>query len=274
MNDRNPEKTLTGRRASLSRQRLLISGMQSMGVTIRINRFLAAAGLGSRRKVEDLVSEGRVTVNGQLVKDLALQVDPEKDHVRVGARTVKVARRIVYIVLHKPVDFISTSKDPKGRRNVFDLMKGAPNPIFSVGRLDRMSEGLLLFTNDGQLAHRLAHPRYQVPRTYRLRVAGEIDDRMIARFRRGVMNRGRLLRPKEVNLVHRGTKTTTLEIVLIEGQNREIRRMSEELGWKIEKLRRICYGPVSLRGIPVGEWRYLREDEIVKLRKAVRLGVE
>ncbi len=243
-----------------------------MAEEIRINRFLASAGLGARRKVEALIAQGKVTVNGQLVRDLSVRVDPERDLVRVGARVVKVERKVLYIILHKPVDYLTTASDPGRRRTVYQLLKGLPARVFPVGRLDRMSEGLLLFTNDGPLAHRLAHPGYGIRRVYRLRVASEMSDDQVVRFRRGVRIKSKLIRPEEVEIVHRGKKVTTLEIVLTEGRNREIRRICQLLDLRVERLRRIKFGPISLRGVPVGSWRPLREDEVARLRKAVRLG--
>lgn len=240
---------------------------------IRINRFLASAGLGSRRNVEELIAQGRVSINGQPVRDLAARVDPDRDRVRVGGRVVAPPRRVAYVLLHKPVDVLTTAHDPEGRRTVFDLLQGAPKPLFPVGRLDRLSEGLLLLTNDGPLAHRLTHPRYGVERIYRLRVGGELPDEPIDRFRRGVRVGGQLLRPVNVRLVHRDRKRTTIEVVLTEGKNREIRRICRDVGLKIERLVRIRYGPLSLRGLAAGEWRFLSEGEADRLRKLVGLGV-
>jgi pseudouridine synthase len=244
-----------------------------VGEEIRINRFLAAAGLGSRRKVEELVRGGRVTINGQPVTDLARRVDTERDRVRVGGRVVQLPRRVTYLLFHKPPDVLTTAHDPDGRRTVYDFLEGAPAPLFPVGRLDRMSEGLLLLTNDGPLAYRLAHPRYGIPRVYRLRVAGEMPDPLVARFRRGVLIGGRVTRPSDVKVIHRSRKGTFLEVVLVEGKNREIRRICEELELKVDRLVRIRYGPLSLRGLPSGAWRFLGEREVDSLRKAVRLGV-
>jgi len=244
-----------------------------VGDEIRINRFLAAAGLGSRRKVEELVLEGRVSVNGQTITDLACKVDTERDRVRVGGRVVQLPRRVVYVILHKPPGVLTTAHDPEGRQTVFDLLEGAPSPLFSVGRLDRMSEGLLLLTNDGPLAYRLAHPRYRIPRIYRLQVAGEMPEELIARFRRGTSIGGQTTRPDEVKVIHRSRKGTFLEVVLVEGKNREIRRICQDLGLKVDRLLRIEYGPLSLRGLPSGAWRHLGEREVDSLRKAVRLGV-
>jgi pseudouridine synthase len=245
----------------------------SSGDGIRINRFLASAGLGSRRKVEELVLEGRVTINGQPVRDLTARVDPERDRVRVGGRVVQPPRRVAYVILHKPVDCLTTTHDPEGRRTVYDYLRGVPMPILPVGRLDRMSEGLLLLTNDGPLAFRLSHPRYRVERVYRLWAAGEIDDRAVRRFRAGVRIGGRLTMPSEVKVIHRSAKRTVLEVILQEGRNREIRRMCAELQLRVERLVRIQFGPLSLRGLGPGEWRFLGEREADALRRMVRLGV-
>lgn len=240
---------------------------------MRINRFLASAGLGARRKVESLIERGKVTINGQRVGDLSARVDPERDCVRVGGRIVKMEKEVLYILLHKPADYLTTASDPRGRKTVYDLLKNLPARVFPVGRLDRMSEGLLFFTNDGPLAHRLAHPSYGIRRVYRLGVAVEMTDDQVSRFSRGIRIKNKLIRPKEVELVHRGKRTTSLEVVLTEGRNREIRRICEALDLPITRLRRIRFGPLSLRGLPVGNWRPLREIEVDRLRKAVRLGV-
>ncbi len=244
-----------------------------MGEEIRINRFLASAGLGSRRKVESLILQGKVTINGQLVRDLSARVDPQRDRVRVGARVVRVDRKVVYVILHKPPDYLTTASDPGRRRTVYDLLRGVPSQVFPVGRLDRMSEGLLLFTNDGPLAYRLAHPSYGIHRVYRLRVRGTLSEDQVNRFRRGILIGKKMIRPKEVRVVHRGAKSTSLEVVLVEGRNREIRRICAALDLAVERLRRIRFGPISLRGVPVGSWRYLREKEVDALKKSVRLGV-
>ena len=244
-----------------------------MDEKIRINRFLASAGLGSRRKVEELVLGGRVTINGQPVKDLSVQVDPGRDRVRVGGRVVQMPRRVVYILLHKPVNTLTTARDPEGRRTVYDFLRGAPGPLFPVGRLDLNSEGLIILTNDGPLAFRLTHPRYGVERIYRLRLGGEVDDGLIRRMRVGVTIAGRLVKPEEIRVVHRSRKRTSLEVILTEGKNREIRRLCREAGVKIERLVRIGYGPLSLRGLAAGEWRFLGEREVDRLRKLVKLGV-
>jgi 23S rRNA pseudouridine2605 synthase len=240
---------------------------------IRINRFLASAGLGSRRRVEELVLQGRVTINGQPVRDLGARVDPERDRVRVGGRVVQPPRRVVYLILHKPVDCLTTTRDPEGRRTIYDYLRGAPMPVLPVGRLDRMSEGLLLLTNDGPLAFRLAHPGYRVERVYRLWLSGEIDDGVVRRFKAGVRIGGHLTKPSEVSVVHRSEKRTVLEIVLLEGKNREIRRMCENLHLRVQRLARIRFGNLSLRGLGPGEWRLLGEREADGLRRLVRLGV-
>ncbi|RPJ49397.1 MAG: rRNA pseudouridine synthase [Candidatus Latescibacterota bacterium] len=250
-----------------------LSPETSSGEGVRINRFLAAAGLGSRRKVEELVLSGRVTINGQPVRDLAARVDPERDRVRVGGRVVPPPRRVVYVLLHKPVDCLTTTHDPEGRRTIYEHLRGAPMPILPVGRLDRMTEGLLILTNDGPLAFRLAHPRYEVERVYRLWAAGEIDDRTVRRFRMGVRIEGRLVRPTEVRVVHRAEKRTVLEVVLHEGKNREIRRICRELQLRVDRLVRVQFGPLSIRGLGPGEWRFLSEKEADSLRRSVRLGV-
>jgi pseudouridine synthase len=225
--------------------------------------------LGSRRKCEKLVEEGKVTVNGTVVEDLGTMVDPGLDEVCVAGLVVKPVDEEIYVAAYKPRGVIVTASDPHGRRTVFDGISGLPEGLFSIGRLDMDSEGLLLLTNDGRLGFRLSHPRYGIERVYRVDIAGAMDDRRIAGLRRGVRLEEGELRPKRVTLLDRDGGRTILEITLVEGKKREIRRMVAACGYEVDRLKRIRFGPVRLGDLNPGEWRHMSRDEIRGLRRSV-----
>ncbi len=227
---------------------------------VRLQRFLASCGLGSRRSCERWIREARVTVDGRPA-ELGMRVDPRKNEVRVDGRVVR-PRRNRTIVFHKPRGVTTTRSDPHAVRCLPDLLPEAFLDLFPVGRLDRETEGLLLLTNDGALAQRLAHPSNEVPRVYRAVVEGAPDERTLEKLRRGVTDRGERLR---VDGVHRisapGADRTELELVLHRGRKREIRRMLRAVGHPVERLIRIRFGPVALGDLEPGAWRELSATE-------------
>ncbi len=239
----------------------------------RLGRFLARAGVAARRQAERLIREGRVTVNGRVVYDPAMQIDPVVDAVRVdGGRRILGPAPPVYFLLHKPRGVVCTMEDPEGRPCVGDLlgeMKGHPVP---VGRLDFDAEGLLLCTNDGELAHRLVHPRYHVQKVYHVKVHGIPDRGVIDRLRRGVVLDGRKTLPAMVHLLKTGRRNSWLRMVIVEGRNRQVKRMLEKVGFPVMRLRRVGFGPLRLTGLSVGEFRKLRPDEVQALRMFVEEG--
>jgi pseudouridine synthase len=233
----------------------------------RINRFLAGAGYGSRRAVEQLVTAGRVTVNGTVERSLSRRIAPG-DAVAVDGEPV-ASERPVYLLLHKPRGVVTTASDPQGRPTVLDLVR-RPERVFPVGRLDRDTTGALLLTNDGDLAHVLAHPRHGVPKAYRATVRGAIGDEALQALRDGVDLDGRLTAPAEVRLVSRGPQRSVVDLVLHEGRNRQVRRMCEAVGHPVRELHRPRYASLGLEGLAPGEARELTAAEIEALRRQAR----
>jgi 23S rRNA pseudouridine2605 synthase len=232
---------------------------------MRLQKILAAAGLGSRRQCEELILAGRVEVDRQVVRELGTKADPAHQEIRVDG--VGLPRpRLVYFAVNKPPGVVSTSRDPAGRTRVIDLVP-YQGRLFTVGRLDMSSEGLILVTNDGQLADRLTHPRYGVHKTYYVEVAGTLTARELARLRRGVHLAEGFARVVSAAVVRSYKQSTLLEIVLAEGRNREIRRILARAGHKVERLRRVAIGPLRLADLPPGEVRPLSRDEVRRLAR-------
>jgi 23S rRNA pseudouridine2605 synthase len=231
----------------------------------RIQKTLAAAGFGSRRHCEQLVLDGRVTVNGKTLSALPALVDPAADRITVDGRPVR-AEPLVYFMLNKPPGVLCTNEDPAGRTRACDLLRGVRERVFPVGRLDVDSMGLLILTNDGPLAQRLTHPRYGVPKTYRAEIAGAPSDGDLARLRAGVWLSEGKTAPAQVAVIHRQRNKSILEITLREGRNREVRRMLAKLGHNVRRLVRIQVGKLSIRKLGLGAFRKLTPDEIKYLR--------
>jgi 23S rRNA pseudouridine2605 synthase len=232
---------------------------------MRLQKILAAAGLGSRRQCEQLILAGRVEVDRRVVSELGAKADPDRQEIRVDG--VNLPRpRLVYFAVNKPPGVVSTSRDPAGRARVIDLVPYRGR-LFTVGRLDMSSEGLILVTNDGQLADRLTHPRYGVDKTYQVEVAGTLDRKQLARLRRGVHLAEGLARVASARVIRAYKQSTLLEIVLAEGRNREIRRILARVGHKVERLRRTAIGPLRLADLPSGQSRGLERDEVRRLKR-------
>lgn len=238
----------------------LISGAQ------RLNRVLASSGLGSRRDVEALIVEGRVEVDGKTVTDLACKVDPKESTIQVDGVSLK-KHRPVYFALNKPTGVLSTNYDPSGRTRVVDLVP-SKDRIFPVGRLDRSSEGLMLLTNDGELAQRLAHPKYRIQKSYFVVVQGIITHEDLAKLRKGVYLADGVARIDGAKIRRQRKTCTEIEILLSEGKNREIRRILARVGHKVVVLRRLAIGPLRLAQLPVGQTRVLTNTEVEALYAA------
>ena len=208
-------------------------------------------------------------MNGQTVTRLGTTADPRQDHIEVDGQLIDLPSGWLYFLLHKPPSVVSTLKDPEGRPTVRDLLSGVRERVFPVGRLDYASSGLLLLTNDGALTERLLHPRFQVPRTYQAKVGGVVARRALAELRHGVqLDDGTLAAPAAAHILRATSRKTWLELVLREGRNREVRRMCEALGYRVEKLVRVQYGPLSL-DVRVGAYRTLTPQEIKQLKRLV-----
>lgn len=234
---------------------------------VRLQKFLAACSVASRRKCEELIEAGAVKVNGRTAK-LGDKVSPHDKVTVHGRRVVPPRDRLVYVALHKPRGFITTMQDERGRKCVRELVADVGERVFPVGRLDRDSEGLLLMTNDGELANRITHPAHHVSKVYRVTVGPDVTEDQLDRMRTGVELDGRLTAPAQVSVLLREPTRVVLQVTLREGRNRQIRRMCEALGLPVKRLKRTAVGPVKLGMLHPGSWRHLTPEEVDKLKSA------
>jgi pseudouridine synthase len=238
----------------------------------RLQKILSAAGVASRRLSEELIVQGRVTVNGVAATELGTKADPARDDIRVDGRRIHIDRRRRYILLNKPRGYVTTRRDPKGRPTVLDLLKDVTEYLYPVGRLDYDSEGLLLLTNDGDLAARLTHPRHEVERVYEARVLGVPDRRALARLARGLDIEGRRTAPAKVSMREEasaaGRSRAIVEIAVHEGRHRQVRKMLDAVGHPVVRLRRIRIGPIADASLTTGHYRDLTPRELASLRRA------
>lgn len=234
---------------------------------IRLQKVLADAGIASRRQCEALISAGRVEVDGQTVTELGTRVDPQHQNISVDGRKLHEPERVIYL-LHKPPGVVCTNRDPSQCMRAVDLVMDRRR-LFTVGRLDKASEGLILLTNDGELANRLAHPRYGVEKTYRILVAGRCEPETVRRLTQGVRLAEGWVRAVRIHIRTVRKQSTLLEMVLKEGRNREIRRMLARVGHKVLRLTRVAVGPLRLGNLPSGAYRLLTSAETAALHRAV-----
>jgi 23S rRNA pseudouridine2605 synthase len=234
-------------------------------MAVRLQKFLADAGVASRRASEKLILEGEVSVNGKTVTQLGTKVDPQHDRVLVDGRPIK-ARRKLYIAVNKPPGYICSRNDPEQRHAVHDLLpKEWATVLHSVGRLDFKSEGLIFYTNDGEFSLRLTHPRYGVRKKYMVTLKGEVTPEQIHTLEKGVYESDEVLRAERGRILKSNQSHSLVELTLAEGKNREVRRMFEVLGFEVERLQRVQIGPIKLGQLPRGKWRTLTEPEIKSL---------
>lgn len=240
---------------------------------VRLQKVLAQAGVASRRAAEIMIEQGRVEVNGRLVTEQGMRVDPENDTIRVDGSRIPPARRHVYYVLNKPRRVISAMDDPEGRPTLADFVPRNAPRLFHVGRLDGDTTGLIILTNDGELTQRLSHPSYEVFKTYLADVEGVMDNHALKRLEKGVRLDDGFVKPDKVKLVSRNphTEKTLVQITIHSGANRVVRRMMDAVGHPVNKLSRIAFGPVRLGSLPVGEVRELTRDEIGQLLDAAKM---
>ena len=240
----------------------------------RLQKALAAAGVASRRRCEELIAAGRVAVNGQVVRELGVRVDPAKDAILLDGEPIggDGPGKPVYIMLNKPVGYVSTVSDPHASKTVLDLLEQVNERIYPVGRLDADSSGLLLLTNDGEFANRLTHPRYHIPKVYRVRVRGFVGRDTAIRLTDGIDLPDGRTAPADLRFIeyHEPTQSSVIEITLYEGRNRQVRRMMETVGHPVRELTRIAFGSVRLKGLLPGTWRKLRPEEVERLLDAAR----
>lgn len=234
---------------------------------IRIQKYFSDCGVASRRAAEAAILSGEVTVNGR-VAELGDKIDPERDTVVYRGQPIRARRRdYTYLMLNKPRGYLTSVSDPRGRKCVTDLLSGVHVRVYPVGRLDLISEGLLLFTDDGDLANKLTHPRHSVPKSYRVKVAGEVTDEQMKILRSPIELDGKPILPVDVTVHHTDETGTVLRMDLYEGRNRQIRRMCEAAGLTVKRLNRVSIGELKLNGLAVGRWRYLTEEEVDYLKK-------
>jgi 23S rRNA pseudouridine2605 synthase len=236
---------------------------------LRLQKILAAAGIASRRKAEQLISSGRVAVNGKTVTELGTKADPAADTITVDGKPLQPPRRFVYFLLNKTKGYVTTVSDPEGRPTVMQLLGNLPERVYPVGRLDYASEGLLLLTNDGALAQQLTKAASHVPKTYHVKISGQPNEQAIQRLRNGVTitlddKRRVKTSPAKIRLLE-NAPNPWYEVTLIEGRNRQIRRMFQSVGFLVEKLKRVQLGPLTL-DVPPGKFRSLTEREVVQLK--------
>ena len=234
---------------------------------IRLQKFMADCGIASRRKCEEMIADGLVTVNGSKAS-VGDKIDPKHDRVSVRGRKIAVKTELRYIMLHKPRGFITTMQDEQGRHCVAELVQDVGVRLYPVGRLDRESEGLLLMTNDGAFSNALTHPTRHVPKYYRVTIRPGITDEQLAAFEYGIELDGRRTAPAGIRVLEKQEGRTVVEVTLYEGRNRQIRRMFEALGIEVARLKRTAVGSVKLGMLPQGKWRDLTADEVRKLMLA------
>jgi 23S rRNA pseudouridine2605 synthase len=238
----------------------------------RLQKILSQAGVASRRKAEVLITEGRVSVNGEIVTELGSKADIETDHIKVDGRLLRKPTRLIYIAMNKPKNCVTTVSDPEGRETVMHLLRGVKDRVFPVGRLDYHSEGLLLLTNDGEFAHRITAPASHVVKTYVVKVTGALTDEQEKAFRAGISLSGRKTAPAELKLIKPGANPW-YEVKIAEGRQNQIRTMFKHFGRLVEKLRRVKIGFLELDVAP-GKHRLLTLKEIERFRKTLKMDVE
>jgi len=231
-----------------------------MAEIFRLQKYLAHCGISSRRKAEEYIRDGKVRVNGRIVTEMGITVT-SGDRVEVDGKPVRLEKKKVYILLHKPKGYVTTVNDPQGRNTVMDLISGVKERVYPVGRLDYDSSGLLLLTNDGELAHRLMHPSHEIIKVYVATVEGRPSDEALRKLESGVRIDGHTTAPAIVKVLKNYGDKTKLEITIHEGRNRQVRKMCESIGHPVIRLKRIAYGNLELGELKPGEWRYLTELE-------------
>ncbi|HUU38514.1 MAG TPA: pseudouridine synthase [Candidatus Desulfaltia sp.] len=239
---------------------------------VRLNKYLSEAGVASRREADRWILEGRISVNRKIVDELGVKVDEDQDVVQVDGKTVRKESRFLYVLLNKPAGYLVTLKDPFHRPTVRDLIPTSLGRVFPVGRLDFESEGALLLTNDGELAYRLTHPRFEVRKVYVAKVRGEPDEKALRRLGRGVLLEGKRTAPAKAALLTAHPKSSRLRIELSEGRKREVREMCRAVGHPVLELRRIEFAGLGLKPLKRGQWRHLELREVRRLKRLVDLA--
>ncbi len=237
----------------------------------RLQKYLASAGVASRRASETMIQEGRVAVNGKVIRELGTKIVPGKDQVTVDGKPVQPEEKLVYLLMNKPAGYITTAKDTHNRPTVLDLVADVPYRVFPVGRLDYETEGLLLLTNDGEFAYRMTHPKFKMMKTYVAVVQGVLTPERLDMLQNGVQLEDGRTGPAKVRILRKENHKTVVEISIHEGKNRQVRRMFKAVKNPVLELKRISVGTLTLKGVNLGEYRYLNDDELKKVGQ--RLGL-
>ena len=239
-------------------------------MVMRLQKAMADAGVASRRSAEDMIRAGRVTINGETVRTMGVKVDPEKDHIKVDGRHLKPPAPKAYVMLNKPKDVLTTlaSSETDDRPTIERFLRGVNRRVFPVGRLDYDTEGLLLLTNDGELGERLLHPRYHVAKTYLTKIKGALQEEEIRQLETGVRLQEGVTAPAHVKKIRKVKENSWIELTIFEGRTHQVKRMLESVGHPVIKLKRLRFGPLSLGALPAGEYRFLTDPEIHRLREA------
>jgi 23S rRNA pseudouridine2605 synthase len=237
---------------------------------LRLQKAIADAGVASRRAAEEMIREGRVTINGQVVREMGVKVDPAKDHIKVDGRHLKPAAPKAYVILNKPKEVLTTLEGPDNeeRLTIRHYLRGVRHRVFPVGRLDYDTEGLLLLTNDGELAERLLHPRYHVPKTYLTKIKGTLEPEEIGQLETGVRLEDGMTAPAQLKKIRKVEENSWIELTIYEGRTHQVKRMLEAVGHPVLKLKRLRFGPLTLGPLPLGEYRFLTDPEIHRLKAA------
>ncbi len=235
---------------------------------IRLQKFLAEAGIASRRKAEELIKQGKIKVNGELITELGVKVNPNKDKIEYKGKTINIVEEKIYILLNKPIDYVTTAKDQFQRETVLDLVK-VKQRIVPVGRLDMYTSGALILTNDGDFVYQVTHPKHEIEKTYTVTIKGIIKNEEIEILRKGVIIENYTTRPAKVKILKTDEEKniSRLEITIHEGKNRQVRKMCEAVGHKVLALHRSKIAGIGVKDLPLGKWRYLKDNEVKKILK-------
>ncbi len=243
--------------------------MEGGTLLVRLNRYLSMCGVASRRKADELILQGRVKVNGLVVKELGWRIDPERDVVEVNGEEIRPLRHR-YIILHKPCCYLTSLGDAQdGKKNIKELIKDIPERVYPAGRLDYNAEGLLILTNDGELANRIMHPRHKLPKVYLVWASGKVSKETLDAMKRGAKLEDGFAKPDSVKLIKHLRDASLLEIVFHEGRKHIVKRFVSRFGHKVIRLKRTAIGPIKLGSLKSGEWRDMTKEEIDSLRKAL-----
>lgn len=236
-----------------------------MNATIRLQKYLAGCGVASRRKAEEIIVEGRVSVDGKVITAMGAQIDPATQEIRLDGKLVTAHDDLLYILLNKPQGYVTTMSDPQGRPIVTSLLSGIKARLFPVGRLDLDTEGALILTNDGELAQKIQHPSYEVTKTYEAQVLGRPSEKMLQRLAQGILLEGKKTAPASLMLIARQSGTSSIRITIHEGRKRQVKKMFQAIGHPVVHLKRIAYGHLFLQGLATGKYRILTPEDLKKI---------